>query len=408
MFESGQGFRSSRWVQGWRRLRRVLAGASAGIAVVACAAPSQAALNPLASRMNTAKALWKVATDAATVRHECETLIENGTLAWTVDCSEDPVALGGAGTGDAAIDEALQTALTSRSGSYLNLRLNGTPEDHGVDALCSPRSNDWAEIDVCFYQLALADSKELLALTFFDEERVVSSDEIACRRALGNRLRYNYRRMIKNRATCFKRNGLLGSGAFAERYDCLAPAVPPSRGRSSTGLVSTDNAVSKSYNGFAAGVFADCPDYLAGINFPAPLTDPTGGVFGRTDLAQVLLEALTWMTDDIVNRLYAGPAHCGDGTIQADIGEECDDGNRTSCDGCDYNCTLPTCGNAVGCAGSEECDDGDDESGDGCSPTCDLEYCGDGTIQEGLGEVCDDGNNSLGDGCTPNCEFGGF
>ncbi|HYC57411.1 MAG TPA: DUF4215 domain-containing protein [Candidatus Binatia bacterium] len=385
---------------------------TAGVAVAACMAaallpaPSMAALNPLSSRMNTAKALWKVATDAAAVRHECETLIESGLLAWTTDCSEDPVALGGAGTGDASIDAALQKALSTRSGAWLNLRLSGTPQDHGVDALCSPRSNDWAEIDVCFYQLALADSKALLGLTHDPEERVVSVDEVACRRALGNRIRYNYRRMLKNRATCFKRNGLLGSGAFAERYDCLAPAVPPSRGRPATGLTATDTAVSKSYNGFAAGVFAECPDYLAGINFPEPLSDPTGGVFGRTDLAQVLLEELTVMSDDILIRLYAGPPFCGDGTTQADIGEECDDGNRTSCDGCDYNCTLPVCGNAVGCAGAEECDDGDDQSGDGCSPACELEYCGDGTVHAGLGELCDDGNNTSGDGCSSNCEPG--
>ncbi len=31
---------------------------------------------------------------------------------------------------------------------------------------------------------------------------------------------------------------------------------------------------------------------------------------------------------------------CGDGTVQSVYGEECDDGNRVSGDGCDANCRV--------------------------------------------------------------------
>jgi cysteine-rich repeat protein len=59
----------------------------------------------------------------------------------------------------------------------------------------------------------------------------------------------------------------------------------------------------------------------------------------------------------------------------------------------------PVCGDDNVDTG-EECDDGNSISGDGCSNTCSFELCGDGVINEGLGEECDDGNNNPDDGCT--------
>jgi cysteine-rich repeat protein len=68
--------------------------------------------------------------------------------------------------------------------------------------------------------------------------------------------------------------------------------------------------------------------------------------------------------------LDAGP-FCGDGTTDGGRGEECDDGNMAS--------------------------------GDGCSDLCVVEFCGDGALQPGLGEECDDGNTTGGDGCSDVC-----
>lgn len=102
---------------------------------------------------------------------------------------------------------------------------------------------------------------------------------------------------------------------------------------------------------------------------------------------------------------------CGNGNI--DAGDECDDGNNLSGDGCSASCQIEgaaTCGDgALDLVNDEECDDGNNAAGDGCSPTCQLEpvgqQCGDSSVQ-GL-EVCDDGNLANGDGCNPTCNLKG-
>ncbi|MBV9946150.1 MAG: DUF4215 domain-containing protein, partial [Myxococcales bacterium] len=80
------------------------------------------------------------------------------------------------------------------------------------------------------------------------------------------------------------------------------------------------------------------------------------------------------------------PPTCGDGVIQP--GEQCDDGNVASGDGCSaycqiesgYTCPSPghacvpiqTCGNGR-IDGSETCDDGNTVGGDGCNAACQVE-----------------------------------
>jgi len=94
-------------------------------------------------------------------------------------------------------------------------------------------------------------------------------------------------------------------------------------------------------------------------------------------------------------------ATCGNGIAEA--GEQCDDGNTVSGDGCSATCTLEFCGDGT-VNGSEVCDDGNNVSGDGCSSDCmSDETCGNGVIDSAIGELCDDGNNTSGDGCQANC-----
>ena len=90
--------------------------------------------------------------------------------------------------------------------------------------------------------------------------------------------------------------------------------------------------------------------------------------------------------------------HCGNGLIEANYGEECDDLNLIPGDGCGVQCQVergyecprntepsecslviggPTCGNGKK-SNSEECDDANRNSGDGCTENCFLEpgfYC---------------------------------
>ena len=65
----------------------------------------------------------------------------------------------------------------------------------------------------------------------------------------------------------------------------------------------------------------------------------------------------------------APTAACGDGNL--DPGEQCDDGNTVSCDGCSASCQIEACGNGkVEC--SEECDAGpqNGQPGSGCDAQC--------------------------------------
>lgn len=79
----------------------------------------------------------------------------------------------------------------------------------------------------------------------------------------------------------------------------------------------------------------------------------------------------------------SAPCACGNGHV--DVGEECDDGNRSNFDGCRYNCKLARCGDGL-TDPSEECDDGNGVSGDCCSATCQLEA--DGSSCHQIGNLC--------------------
>ncbi|MFC1697166.1 myxococcus cysteine-rich repeat containing protein [Nanoarchaeota archaeon] len=141
--------------------------------------------------------------------------------------------------------------------------------------------------------------------------------------------------------------------------------------------------------------------------------------------------------------------YCGNYIIE--LGEECDDGNNQSGDGCSSTCQIENvsiCGNSIietpeqcdppqspctpgynsSCIycgpvcsnitlngpycgdnitnGPEQCDDNNTMNGDGCSSTCLLEnisICGNGIIEPP--EQCDDNNTMNGDGCSSTCQL---
>ena len=80
---------------------------------------------------------------------------------------------------------------------------------------------------------------------------------------------------------------------------------------------------------------------------------------------------------------------CGNVVVEGQFGEDCDDGNRQSGDGCSQFCRVERCGDFELVA-PEQCDDGNLLSGDGCTSICQQEFCGDGVVQPRLGELCDE------------------
>jgi cysteine-rich repeat protein len=83
----------------------------------------------------------------------------------------------------------------------------------------------------------------------------------------------------------------------------------------------------------------DNPQFFDGVD-PAPLKDCVA-----VDSVGVW-RALS-CTDDVVDRYLCARATCGDGLLDREQNEECDDGNDVDDDGCDADCTLP-CGNGTG------------------------------------------------------------
>lgn len=117
---------------------------------------------------------------------------------------------------------------------------------------------------------------------------------------------------------------------------------------------------------------------------------------------------------------------CGDGLVDTASGEECDDANESSGDGCEPGtCELSCeadadCDDGVVCNGTESCDAGTNACAPGTNApdetSCELEDGAEGGCRSGVcralgcgnglpddGEECDDGNDVSNDGCEPDC-----
>ncbi|MEM6731273.1 MAG: hypothetical protein AAF658_06935, partial [Myxococcota bacterium] len=106
------------------------------------------------------------------------------------------------------------------------------------------------------------------------------------------------------------------------------------------------------------------------------------------------------------------PALCGDGIVWSSDGgpEQCDSFGEDSLN-CDRDCSSPECGDGlVNAVVGEGCDDGNKDNSDQCPDgpqgSCASAFCGDGFAwtTDGGGEDCDDGSNGDDtDFCTDAC-----
>jgi cysteine-rich repeat protein len=100
--------------------------------------------------------------------------------------------------------------------------------------------------------------------------------------------------------------------------------------------------------------------------------------------------------------------YCGDGVVDDDEGEDCDDGNHRNGDGCDEDCFVEDpdgarCGDGI-VADDEECDAGagnSDTLPNACRPDCTEPECGDGVIDPAYDELCEPPGTML---CDEFCE----
>lgn len=94
---------------------------------------------------------------------------------------------------------------------------------------------------------------------------------------------------------------------------------------------------------------------------------------------------------------------CGNGVIDIDLGEVCDDGGIENGDGCSANClSVEICGNGiVDMAKGETCDDAGESVS--CDTDCSIARCGDGTVNITSKEQCDIvGESAV---CDTDCTF---
>lgn len=118
-------------------------------------------------------------------------------------------------------------------------------------------------------------------------------------------------------------------------------------------------------------------------------------------------------------------SRCGDGFVDPRAGEECEDGNDVTNDGCEPASCQRTCDIDADCALLEsacasaacaehvcertiapqgtECTTSDGAAGTCHADTCIAIACGDGEVD--ATEECDDGNHTPADGCEPDCTF---
>ncbi|HEU0032639.1 MAG TPA: DUF4215 domain-containing protein [Kofleriaceae bacterium] len=191
----------------------------------------------------------------------------------------------------------------------------------------------------------------------------------------------------------------LGTVTYTQA-ELLAILQTPVKGN---GLISLAHQLIAAKLNVAAGAEVDAS--IAAADALIGSLDIDGGGYLSPSSTSALVGALTAFNESTGDNC-APPPVCGDGHV--DEGEECDDGNTTSGDGCSATCeieTPPCCGDGHVDPG-EECDDGNTTSGDGCSATCEIETppcCGDGHVDPG--EECDDGNTTNGDGCSATCQL---
>jgi MYXO-CTERM domain-containing protein len=199
-----------------------------------------------------------------------------------------------------------------------------------------------------------------------------------------------------------------GSGVFCEDVDeCARGTHGCGTNEECVNVVGAANECicAAGYTRSPAGAcVVSCGDGLRG---PGEQCDDTNTVSGDGCDAACRVED-GWACFEPTDGASVCTETCGDGLV--DPAEECDDGpanSDTTPDACRTSCRRARCGDGTLDTG-ERCDEGaanSDSAVDGCRTSCELAFCGDGVVD--TGELCDPGNGVPGAApagtCTTSC-----
>jgi cysteine-rich repeat protein len=368
---------------------------------VADAAPSA----EFKCRDGIAKMTRNAAGTTVKVRAKCLKQRLRFQLGADVDCMADPPALGGPGTGDSPTDAQLSKILKRRDRAKKLFASRCKSVDlaaTGIDDICATPATTTDELADCAVldlgKSAGDDLRELINVPRPDVAPPGGARK--CYEIINRAIRFNERKLNFIRGGCFKD----AEGTGSSNQACLATVAPPGI-VNVTGNPDVDAELVKRLTRMRGRIFTFCQGVdFDSLGFSSIMPDPTGGAHTLDDTYSVLYDGLLDEVTVVNSEVWPSVAYCGDGNT--DAGEECDDGNRSSCDGCDRDCSLPVCQNGAACA-PELCDDGNASAGDGCDGFCISEVCGNGVLQAAGGEQCDDGvDNSdlLPDACRSDCQ----
>ena len=401
-----------------RLLRFPLAALATAAALIAAPAGAQLTDAEVRCRDAASRVARGAMATALQVRVNCVRRTAFGSFDPSINCMEDPEELGGPGTGDLQADRRLQLLAFSgeRAGEVLSRRclnddnplLNVLPSDVDLDDACSPASDDWADVGQCLVDIGMETAKIFMPALNLPGPGPLAPSALACMDAINAQARRTIGAQARFRSLCFRDDDKKVAGAL----DCGATIMPP--GTVETTLIDKyDKRIGEVFPKLARDIEEFCDIPLATTGYDQITPDVTGGRFeGRITVWDIqehlndrLAEAVHAVIfgDTGVEALFLGAqtgGFCGDGSQQG--GEQCDDGNNFSCDGCDRDCTLPVCGNGAICD-DEECDDGNDFDADNCSNSCVSRVCGNGVTNPGWDEDCDDVGFSA--TCDDDCTF---
>jgi len=347
-------------------------------------------------------------------RSECARGRMGGTIDPAADCMADPPDLGGTGTGDDTTDRRLtrlgntaasRGARMTRMCASVDPAKNLLPADVLDPASSCAAAADWEEASQCAVDLGkqAADTVHLL-LDVQPAFAPLSDGDVECFGHASAQVRKTMFRLNLWRAKCFRTDDTLVDGGGL--YDCAANINPPGSYQT-TGWLRADKRLEFPMETLEIVLHGECDKDLYLIGFDAVTPDHSGGDWDTRitvdDIFDSLDDAVATQVTMVMAEMFPVGNYCGDGAVGGS--EACDDGNNTSNDGCDRDCSLPDCPNGAidGASSAEECDDGNTADGDGCSATCEVELCGNGVRNLGWQEECDDAGESP--SCDDDCTY---